>query len=143
MTNNKENNLMKKINELKNTNELYKNVIEDILEDAEGYNGEELQEQIEGRLEDILQHGCISGTVGSLIYCSDTIKFYEEYKENINELLYQTMEETGLHSMEELFGNNFDKEDPLCIEQMNQNLLAWFGYEEVARQLMYEINPNW
>ena len=142
MTNNKENKLMEKINELKNTNELYKNVIEDILEDAEGYNGE-LQEQLENRLDDILQHGCVSGTVGSLIYYSDTIKFYKEYKEDINELLYNTMEDTGLYSMSELFGDKFDKEDPLCIEQMNQNLLAWFGYEEVARQLMYEINPNW
>ena len=122
MTNNKENNLMKKINELKNTNELYKNVIEDILEDAEGYEGEDLQKQLESRLEDILEHGCVSGTVGSLVYYNDTMAFYEKHKEDINELLYESLEDTGL-SIQELFGNNFDKEDPLCIERMNQNLL--------------------
>lgn len=84
----------------------------------------------------------MSGTVSSLVYYSDTTKFYEEHKEDINALLYESMEETGL-SITELFGDKFDKEDPLCIEEQNQNLLAWFGYEEVARKLMYEVNPNW
>lgn len=138
----KENKLMERIEELKNTNELYKNVIEDILEDAEGYEGEELQKQLESRLEDILQHGCISGTVSNLVYYNDTMAFYEEYKEDINELLYESMQDTGL-SIQELFGDKFDEEDPLCIEQQNQNLLAWFGYEETARKLMYEVNPEW
>jgi hypothetical protein len=25
------------------------------------------------------------------------------------------------------------------LEQSNQNLLAWFGYEETARQIAYEL----
>jgi hypothetical protein len=137
------NNIMERVNEMKETNNLYEAVIEDVLDDVNSNeNDVDFQEELETRLSDILEHGCVSGTVGSLVYYADTTKFYEEHKEDINGLLYEMMEETGLYSPAELFGDKFDKEDPLCVEQTNQNLLAWFAYEEVSRKLMYEINPN-
>lgn len=88
---------------------------------------------------DVLYHGCRSGMVGFLIYYSDTVRFYKQYREEIDSLLYKTMEETGLHSPAELFGNQWDKEDPLGREMYNQNLLAWFGFEETLRKLGYEF----
>ena len=82
---------------------------------------------------DVLYHGCQSGTVGFLIYYNQTTAYYNEHKEEINTLLYELMEGTGLYSPTDLFGNKWDKEDPLAIEDYNQNLLAWFGFEETLR----------
>ncbi len=84
---------------------------------------------------DVLYYGCQSGTVGFLIYYSDTVAFYKKFRTEINELLYLTMSSTGLYSPQELFGNKWDNEDPLAIEDFNQNLLAWFGFEETLRNI--------
>lgn len=84
---------------------------------------------------DVLYHGCQSGTVGFLIYYNQTTAFYFKHKEEINTLLYEIMESTGLYSPTELFGDKWDKEDPLAIEDYNQNLLAWFGFEETLRKI--------
>ena len=87
----------------------------------------------------MLYYGCQSGTVGFLIYYSDTVRFYRRYREEIDTLLYEEMEDIGLYSPAELFGNKWDKEDPLGREDYNQNLLAWFGFEETLRKLGYEF----
>lgn len=93
---------------------------------------------------DVLYHGCQSGIVGKLIYYSDTTKYYKKYKEEINTLLYETMSGTGLHSLKDLFGKNYDEEDPLITDCYNQNLLAWFGFEETLRNigLQFEALEN-
>jgi len=84
---------------------------------------------------DVLNHGCVSGIVGELIWYSDTVKFYKKYREEISELLKDFMDGTGIYSMNDLFGKRWDDEDPLAIEQYNQNLLAWFGFEETLRNV--------
>ena len=84
---------------------------------------------------DVLHHGCQSGIVGELIYYSDTVRFYKQHKEEINSLLYDAMNGTGLYSPTELFGDKWDKEDPLAQYDCNQNLLAWFGFEETLRNI--------
>ena len=92
----------------------------------------------DGYLEDLTQHGCQSGMVTGLIYYSDTCKFFEDHKQEIKDLLKESCENTGL-SISELFGDKWDKDDPFADEQLNQNLLAWFAYEETAYQLMGEL----
>ena len=84
---------------------------------------------------DVLHHGCQSGIVGELIYYSDTVRFYKQHKEEINGLLYAAMNGTGIYSPSELFGNKWDKEDPLAQDTYNQNLLAWFSFEETLRNI--------
>ena len=84
---------------------------------------------------DVLNYGCQSGIVSSLIYYSDTVAFYKRHKEAINELLYEEMSNSGIYSPAALFGNKWDKEYMLCIEAYNQNLLAWFGFEETLRKI--------
>lgn len=84
---------------------------------------------------DVLYHGCQSGTVGFLIYYNQTTAFYNKHKDEISELLYEIMESTGIYSPTELFGKKWEKEDPLAIEDYNQNLLAWFGFEETLRKI--------
>ena len=53
-------------------------------------------------------------------------------------MLSNVIEGTGC-SMEELFGDKFDKEDPLVIDYLNKNLLAWFGFEETVNNLYENI----
>lgn len=84
---------------------------------------------------DVLHYGCQSGIVGSLIYYSDTMKYFEKYREEIASLVYDLMVGTGLYSLKELFGDKYDEEDPLIHDCTNQNLLAWFGFEETLRNI--------
>ena len=85
-------------------------------------------------LQEVLQHGCRAGIVSRLIYYHQTITFYQDHKDEIASILGNLIMETGL-SMSELF-INWDIEDPLAISTNNQNLLAWFSYEQVAKELL-------
>lgn len=100
-------------------------------------------EDIEIYIKDVLHHGCQSGMVGELIYYNDTVAFYNKYKRDINNLLVDIMDETGFESPSEIFGEKWDNEDPLAEDTSNQNLLAWFGFEEtcsrIANQLELDI----
>lgn len=84
---------------------------------------------------DVLYNGCVSGMVSEHIWYSQTTAFYKKYREEINELLKELMDGTGLYSMKDLFGKNWDDEDPLILDTHNQNLLAWFGFEETLRNI--------
>lgn len=88
---------------------------------------------------DVLHNGCCSGVVSELIYYYDTVRFYKQYRQEINEMLYNIMNETGLYAPSELFGDKWDKEDPLAQNDFNQNLLAWFGFEEALRNIGYNF----
>ena len=88
---------------------------------------------------DVLNNGCQSGFVGHLVYYNQTTAYYEEHKEEINELFYDTLDESGINNPSELFGDGGDKEDPLALYQSNQNLLAWFGFEETMRNFAREF----
>jgi len=88
---------------------------------------------------DVLYHGCQSGMVGFLIWYSDTVRFYKQYKDEIDEMLYNLMSETGIYSLPELFGKKWDEEDPLGNSDFNMNLLAWFGFEETLRKIGYNF----
>lgn len=88
-------------------------------------------------IEEILEHGCISGCVSSLIYYHDTTKFYEKHKNEINERVYQLFADYGSYDPSAMF-MKWDKQDPLCLEPHNQCILAWFGFEETLRDLYYK-----
>lgn len=89
---------------------------------------------IEGVAKDLFYGGCQSGMVSHLIYYHDTLKFYRKYKKNIHALLKDMLDSVG-GGIDNLFGDKWDKDDPLADETHNQNLLAWFGFEEAARIL--------
>lgn len=84
---------------------------------------------------DVLHYGCQSGAVGFLIYYSDTVNFYDKYKDDINNILYNALHICGTNNPKELFGDNWDDEDPLVQDVSNKNLLAWFGFEEALRNV--------
>ena len=89
---------------------------------------------IESALNDLSYGGCQSGFISEMIYYSDTTKWYNRYKDEINELLKEFIWQCG-GKIKDVFGKRWDEEDPLCLETHNQNLLAWFSFEETARIL--------
>ena len=53
----------------------------------------------------------------------------------IGDLHFSTLVEKPMN----IFGDKWDKEDPLAAEDFNQNLLAWFGFEETLRKIGYNF----
>lgn len=84
--------------------------------------------------EEVLEHGCQSGIVSNLIYYSDTLKFFDTYRDEIKGLLKDMMYEVGVSSPKELFGDKWDESDVFVDDTQNQNLLAWFAFEETLRK---------
>jgi hypothetical protein len=87
---------------------------------------------------DLMKNGCACGMIGSLIYYSDTKKIFNDNREEINTMLSKTLNEAGL-CVSELFGDKFDTEDFLFTEETNQNFLAWFAFEETARNITNQL----
>lgn len=79
----------------------------------------------------IMCGGCSSGACCDLNYYEQTKRFYEEFKHEINELIYKS----GYTNLSDLFGSDWDIHDPLALEEDNQNLLAWFGFEETITNI--------
>lgn len=89
--------------------------------------------KLEGVFSDLFYGGCQSGMVGHLVYYKDTLAFYRKFRADIAALLSNMINQGVLESPAGL--NGFDLADPLARETHNQNLLAWFGFEEAARNL--------
>lgn len=89
---------------------------------------------LEGVFKDLFYGGCQSGMVGHLIYYKDTLAFYRKHRREIQDMLQELLDECGTDPAG-LFGEKWDKSDIFARETNNQNLLAWFGFEEAARHL--------
>jgi len=83
-----------------------------------------------GAMSDLSYGGCASGIVGSLIYYTDTVRFFLRHKAAINVLLGEELSESGM-SVSMLFPG-WDSDDPLAFEVNNRNLLAWWAFERTA-----------
>ena len=83
----------------------------------------------------VMHDGCKSGACRDLIFYGQTKRFYEDYKHEINQLLCKS----DYDNLADLFGSDWDIHDPLALEEDNQNLLAWFGFEETLTQIAYKF----
>lgn len=99
--------------------------------------GADYQDGWKGAYKDLAYGGCQSGVVGELIYYHDTLKFFTKHRDEITKLLKEQMSDMGAGGPKELFGSKWDDEDPLAAERFNQNLLAWFAFEETARSIAH------
>lgn len=120
----------KKLESLKNDNELNNDIINELL-------AMDKENRI-NYISDVLQYGCASGIATGLIYYVDTMRFFDTYRDEINQLLFAMFKDTGITF--ENFGDKFDYEDLTCSERFNQNLLAWFGYKETIRNIAYNLD---
>lgn len=89
---------------------------------------------IEDVFQNLAERGCSSGIVNHLIYTVDTIRFFHRYKKEINELLNDHSVYVSGASLADII-KDFDETDHLCLGAVNQNLLAWFGFEKTAENL--------
>ncbi len=74
---------------------------------------------------DLLSYGCQSGMIGSLIYYSDTHRFYDNHYSEIEELRYE---------YEECMGEALAPSGDL------KNWFAWFAFEETARKMATDLD---
>lgn len=125
---------MKRIKELKNKNKLYERVIDEILEDSKDYEGT-IKERIIQRCNDIVELGCVSGTVSSLIYYTDTISFYNNYYEEITEIV-EELEESGMNILECCLKNNLTTTQIIMNDEQAKTQISWLIYEEIAHELL-------
>lgn len=79
-------------------------------------------EEVLTTIEDIINHGCASGIVPALIYCSDTEAFFDRHVDEIFDLYNGAKVEYGELDME-----------------LTRNNLAWFGFETMAQDILYEL----
>ena len=113
----------KALNELKKTEEFNSRVERKVINSllSTGLTVEELKDHIK----DILQYGCISGAVNDMIYYTDTVKFFNCYRQEILSMLQDP----------DKIANYFDDTYWLdhkrySIEEKNH--LAWFIYEDIV-----------
>ena len=80
-------------------------------------------DEILSYMRDIIDYGCVSGTVKSLITYKDTEKFFDKYADEIFDLMNEKRD---------------DGWDLNNIE-FNKNNLAWFAFETIAQEIYYEM----
>ena len=124
---------------MKTLKEAYNEIIESNLNEPE---------ERKTYLQDLTQHGAISGMVSGLIYYHETTQFFNEHRDEILAMLHELKEEIGLdekglfgdkwNDWEDLLEEEADDLDPLA-DPNNQNLLAWFAVEELAKKELDEL----
>ena len=97
-------------------------------------------DEVKETIECLLHNGCKTGMVNFLIWEEDTKRFYNKHRLDISRLLVESCD--GM-SPSDIFGDKWDRLDPLALDTQNQNLLAWFGFEETARVLYERAGGEW
>ena len=80
-------------------------------------------DEILSYMRDIIDYGCVSGTVKSLITYKDTEKIFDKYADEIFDLMNEKRD---------------DGWDLNNIE-FNKNNLAWWSFEVIAQEIYYEM----
>lgn len=114
---------------------LHERVISEIVEDSEDYDGTKL-DKIKSRLDEI-SDGLVSGTVGSLIYYSDTTKFFDDYYDDIWDEV-QNLVNGGLEPIKAI-EQHCDETEMLMGSDNVKNWVVWMVYEEIAYEFQNEL----
>ena len=93
-----------------------------VLEDADGKAS---------YISDIVNHGCSGGSCSGLIYYSDTHAFTAKHMDEINEMLEDFRDNSGVNLLAEAdtHGDVF-------------NFLAWWSYECRAQEIQQELEAE-
>ena len=131
---------LKRLTQLvKNTNSKLEKKVASILKEKVTRGG---YDSLRSVMNDVITHGLQSGIINDLIYYSDTLKFYKTYKKDIMSLLREEMYEHGFNDPYVMFGRNWDRDDVFAQDTQNQNLLTWFSFEVITRQLANQLGYN-
>lgn len=128
----------KQLTQIANESKLKSAVIRILKDKAKDYKGD-----YKTLFNDILRYGLQSGIISDLIYYDDTKAWFKKHNSDISMLLKDTMYQTGANNPSQIFGKKWDETDPFASDTNNQNLLAWFSFEETTREIAdrlgYEI----
>lgn len=114
--------LKTKLKNLKSFNKLKNYVIDYILEDYQ------TDDEIENFFSDLLNHGCQSGMISTLIYYDDTKQFFIKYIDEINELIEKLEDELG---------------ESIKADGNRLNFYSWLAFEETARNIANELKLDY
>lgn len=82
---------------------------------------------------DITNHGMVSG-FGNLIYYSDTVAFYDEFGEQIWDMLHEDAENMNMTIMELMASFNGQKN--VGSDYQFKNMLCWYAVERVCHEIV-------
>jgi len=88
-------------------------------------------------LEDVIEHGCVSGCVSSLIYYSDTVKFYDKFEDEIWDMLEEDTNQFGNDNILQTISQFNGSKNVGNLYQF-KNLLTWYSVEETCRKILDE-----
>ena len=89
----------------------------------------------EGQVADVILEGCQSGIVSELIYYADSCAFYEKYKEEIWQRLWDSWSDLGGESPLHLIAT-FNGAAEVGSDDQFRNLMAWWACEDVCREII-------
>jgi hypothetical protein len=89
----------------------------------------------EGQVAEVVLHGCSGGVVSELIYYADSCAFYEKYKEEIWQRLWDSWSDFGGDSVLHFIAT-FNGADDVGSDDQFRNLLAWWSCEDVCREVI-------
>jgi len=89
----------------------------------------------EGQVAEVVLHGCSGGVVSELIYYADSCAFYEKYKEEIWQRLWDSWSDLGGDSVLHFIAT-FNGADDVGSDDQFRNLLAWWSCEDVCREII-------
>ena len=118
-----------------NINIFFTGILNEIVKDSQKFRDDIPEFNILSRIDEItrsLSSG--NGVVGRLTHTADIVAFFQKHKTELNEFLYEELERSG-NSLSDMFGDSWDKEDPLALNPNNQSLIVWLAYEDIANQL--------
>lgn len=81
------------------------------------------------QLNDIVNHG-VNGGFSGLIYYSETTALYQQYKDEVWEILYDEAEALGISILEMLAQLQLGKKASTAYQF--ENFLIWFAAEKIA-----------
>ena len=92
----------------------------------------------DGQIADVVLEGCVTGIVSELIYYADSCAFYEKYKEEIWQRLYDSAQDCDEHQNCLHYVSTFNGGCDVASDDQFRNLLAWWACEEVCREIMMD-----
>lgn len=125
------------IQEYKDKSPMHEAIIEEIVDDAENYDGETKLDRIIARIDDIFNGPINDGGVSSLIYYSDTNDFYKSYEYDIEDMIVY-MQDAGLEPLETL-KMNCDDGEIIMQTDSSKYWIVCMVYSEVAYQFQNDL----
>ena len=101
-----------------------------------------LETQSPDDIKNIVEHGCVNGACSELIYYSDTIKFYDNFSDQIWNMLEEYSKDFGakkiLDYLSSYINYKYDSSVNINNDTTFKNSLAWWSVEKTCQKIFYD-----